>query len=151
DEREAAPHRVLPLGHVDLKHRVGVQTLWLRLPDDADDLARELLVAPDGDVLADGVFAGEDLARQRLVDDGDHRRARVVALREGAPAKDGDAQRAEVVGRDDRVGGVIRLLGRERTALAYEGAPDAEVAAVQGERKRRRRRLDAGQRPDARD
>src|SRR5205085_9164401 len=87
----------------DIAFRVGLcaQILVLDVPDHTDDLAHHwlILLRRDArlDALADGVFAGEELLRERFVDDDDARRVCIVALGEITPLDDGDAHRAEVV------------------------------------------------------
>ena len=98
-KRERAPRRVLRIGNIDLRVRLRVEPIRVDIADDADDLARELFVAPHGQPFTDRVFSGEDAAGERLVDEDDGRSLRRVTLREVASGFNRDTHRPEVVGR----------------------------------------------------
>jgi hypothetical protein len=89
--------------YIDLIGRFLVEPTDFHVADNADNLARELLVGPYGDPLANRVFAGKDTARDTLVDDDDGRSLRRVAVGERAPGFDGNAHCLEVVGRQDEI------------------------------------------------
>jgi len=86
---------------VDLRVGTFIEPDVPYIPDDADDLQRQIVRAKIGELFANGVLSRESSARQGIVDHGHIERAAEVALAEGAAFQQGDPQRAEIVGSAD--------------------------------------------------
>ena len=101
------------------------------------DFYRHGVFAPaEPEALAQRVFAGEDAARHRLVDDDDGRTVGAVRCRERPSLDEGNLHRAEVAFcRDAKVG--LRLLARARTRTAFHDHGQVVVDAGWMERQRR--------------
>ena len=135
DERDLGPEREIGVraeaGNVELRTRRLGEAAVLRVGDDTND-RHPWRVRPESQPMANGIrVIAPDLARERLADH-ERRVACVrVVVREHSSAKNGDAHRLEVTGRDDAiVGERIGPIGAEWASLERH----REVAATAVER-----------------
>src|SRR5215217_5197876 len=106
--------------YIDLTWYFLVERNGLHVTDNADNLARELLVAPHDDSLANRVLAWKDTARGSLIDDDDGRSLHRVMVGESAPGFNGNAHCLDVVARQDEKFRLEGFLGYERSSFGDE-------------------------------
>ena len=122
----------LRIGHDHQRAGIAAEPTLMRVAHHADDLARGLFkvgtnsVAND-DLLADGIFVGEELLRQGLVDERHAGRAGGVLVGELAAADYGNAEELVVIGRGAHPARSRRPLGRI-DRFADDGEGQAELA-----------------------
>ena len=105
---DAGPHdeggevnRLLAVVRVKLGGRFVVEPVMLRVADDADDHADRVVVVEQLDLFADGILAGPEAPRHRLIDQEDQRRPGAVFVTEKAALHERDLDSAEIIGRRD--------------------------------------------------
>src|SRR6185436_19443107 len=120
------------MGYIDLRARFLVEPTGFNVADNADNLARELLVAPHDDPLANRVFATEDPAHNTLVDHDDGRRLGRVTVGEGASGFNRNAHCLEVVGRHDEIFCLYGFLGVSGRPSGMNERPAVELLPPSG-------------------